>query len=171
MSDDFDLRDPDTFVAGTVGAPGQRIFFLQASQAGHVISLKLEKSQVWMLASLLSELLQGEGYSGPAAPVGKLAEPVAAAWTVSRLAAGIDTERNRIVVIAVENDDSELDETPGEEFDPGEAATPDDDEPSESRAYFHLEYALALGFAQQALRLVEEGRDFGMRNGHRPPRS
>lgn len=168
MTDDFDLRNPDTFLAGTVGPPGQRIFFLQASEAGHVVSLKLEKGQVWALANLLSELLESEDYDGPATPVGELAEPVAAAWTIGRLATGMDTEGKVIVVIAEEIDDSEADEDPtaGE----SEAAAVGDDERSGSRARFHLDYALALGFAQQAMLLVEEGRDFGMRNGHRPPR-
>ena len=102
MNDDFDLRDPDTFVAGTVGPAGQRIFFLQASEAGHVVSLKLEKGQVWALANLLGELLEGEGYEGPAAAFGKLAEPVTAVWTVGRLATGLDAESKVIVIIADE---------------------------------------------------------------------
>lgn len=172
MTDDFDLRNPDTFVAGTVGPAGQRIFFLQASEAGHVVSLKLEKGQVWALANLLSELLESEDYDGPATPVGELAEPVAAAWTVGRLATGMDTEGKVIVVIAEEIDDRETDEDlgPAAGAGEGEAGAVGDDERSGGRARFHLDYALALGFAQHAMLLVEEGRDFGMRNGHRPPR-
>ena len=113
MADDFDLRNPDTFVAGTVGAPGQRIFFLQASGSGHVVSLKLEKGQVWALANLLSELLEREGFDGPAANVGSLHEPVAAAWTVGRLATGLDSDGKVIVVIAEEIDDSDSDDVVG----------------------------------------------------------
>ena len=175
MTEDFDLRNPDSFVAGTVGPPGQRIFFLQAAEAGHVVSLKLEKGQVWALANLLSELLHSEDYDGPATPAGELAEPVTAAWTVGRLATGMDTEGRVIVVIAEEIDDSDADEEPGPFTGEGELGGPgaaaDDDERSGGRARFHLDYGLALGFAQQALLLVEEGRDFGMRNGHRPPRN
>ncbi|WP_419838167.1 DUF3090 family protein [Candidatus Poriferisodalis sp.] len=170
MSDDFDLRNPETFVAGTVGPPGQRIFFLQASEAGHVVSLKLEKGQIWALANLLSELLEGESYEGPAVAVGELVEPVTAAWTVGRLATGMDTEGKVIVVIADEIDDDD-----GDDPEAGTAAAgdepADDDERTGGRARFHLDYSMALGFAQQALLLVEEGRDFGMRNGHRPPRT
>jgi len=169
MTDDFDLRNPDTFVAGTVGPPGQRIFFLQATEAGHVVSLKLEKGQVWALAKLLSELLEGESYEGPAAAFGKLVEPVTAAWTVGRLATGMDSEGKVIVVIAdeIDDDDDDADDGTG-----AAAEIPDpDEERSGGRARFHLDYATALGFAQQALLLVEEGRDFGMRNGHRPPRT
>lgn len=167
MSDDFDLRNPDTFVAGTVGPAGQRIFFLQATEAGHVVSLKLEKGQVWALANLLSELIEGESYEGPAAAFGELVEPVTAAWTVGRLATGMDTEGKVIVVIADEIDDDDDDDDAGAS---GEMS-PEDDERTGGRARFHLDYAMALGFAQQALLLVEEGRDFGMRNGHRPPKT
>ncbi len=165
MNDHFDLRNPDTFVAGTVGPAGQRIFFLQATEAGHVVSLKLEKGQVWALANLLSELLEGESYEGPAAPFGELVEPVTAAFTVGRLATGMDSEGKVIVVIADEIDDDDDDDAgvPG-------GMSPEDDEPTGGRARFQLDYAMALGFAQQALLLVEEGRDFGMRNGHRPPK-
>ncbi|MDE0497438.1 MAG: DUF3090 family protein [Acidimicrobiaceae bacterium] len=169
MSDDFDLRNPDTFVAGTVGPPGQRIFFLQATEAGHVVSLKLEKGQVWALANLLSELLEGESYEGPAAAFGELVEPVTAAWTVGRLATGMDTEGKVIVVVADEIDDD--DDDPEADTDAAGEVSPEDDERVGGRARIRLDYATALGFAQQALLLVEEGRDFGMRNGHRPPKT
>ena len=169
MTDDFDLRNPDAFVAGTVGPAGQRIFFLQAAEADHVVSLKLEKGQVWALANLLSELLDGESYEGPAATFGKLVEPVTAAWTVGRLATGMDTEGKVIVLIADELDDSDSDDH-DDDADSGGEELEDDDERTGGRARFHLDYAMALGFAQQALLLVEEGREFGQRNGHRPPR-
>ncbi|WP_420621530.1 DUF3090 family protein [Candidatus Poriferisodalis sp.] len=171
MTDDFDLRNPDAFVAGTVGPAGQRIFFLQATEAGHVVSLKLEKGQVWALANLLSELLEGESYEGPASTFAKLVEPVTAAWTVGRMATGMDTEGKVIVVIADELDDSDGDsDDPDDDADSGGEELADDDERTGGRARFHLDYAMALGFAQQALLLVSEGRDFGQRNGHRPPR-
>jgi uncharacterized repeat protein (TIGR03847 family) len=48
---------PDRFVAGTVGQPGERTFYLQASGAGRVVSVALEKVQVSLLADRLEELL------------------------------------------------------------------------------------------------------------------
>lgn len=213
MADDFDLRDPDSFLAGTVGPPGRRIFFLQATEAGHVVTLKLEKGQVWALGRLFTELLDAQGYDGPAAPPGELTEPVAAAWTVGRLATGVDTEAKIVVLIADELDDDDLDGDPeedphdpvggtgdlddlssGDDSDSGEhdddrghgAGAPAgrdtgsddagvrdgldaaDDERNGGRARFHLDYAKARGFARQALRLVDEGRDLGKRNGYRP---
>ena len=53
-----DFDPPDRFVAGTVGQPGDRTFYLQASdEAGRVVSVALEKSQVQVLAERMSELL------------------------------------------------------------------------------------------------------------------
>ena len=49
---------PTRFVAGTVGQPGERTFYLQASdEAGRTITVALEKTQVQVLADRMSELL------------------------------------------------------------------------------------------------------------------
>lgn len=53
----YDFEPPDRFVAGTVGEPGDRTFFLQARGGGRVISVALEKVQVSLLADKLEELL------------------------------------------------------------------------------------------------------------------
>ncbi|MBI3686192.1 MAG: DUF3090 domain-containing protein [Actinobacteria bacterium] len=49
---------PDRFVTGTVGEPGDRTFYLQASGEGRTVSVALEKVQVSMLADRLEELLE-----------------------------------------------------------------------------------------------------------------
>ena len=49
---------PTRFVAGTVGQPGDRTFYLQASDdTGRTVSVALEKTQVQILADRMSELL------------------------------------------------------------------------------------------------------------------
>lgn len=48
---------PERFVAGTVGPPGQRTFFLQARAGTRVTSVALEKQQVAVLAERIDELL------------------------------------------------------------------------------------------------------------------
>jgi uncharacterized repeat protein (TIGR03847 family) len=53
----FYFDPPDRFVAGTVGEPGQRTFFLQARKASQVVSVVLEKVQVQVLAERLDQLL------------------------------------------------------------------------------------------------------------------
>ncbi|WP_435768743.1 DUF3090 domain-containing protein [Nocardioides sp. SYSU DS0651] len=48
---------PERFVAGTVGEPGDRTFFLQARDGARVVSVALEKQQVAALAQRIDELL------------------------------------------------------------------------------------------------------------------
>src|SRR5262245_26487919 len=48
---------PERFVAGTVGTPGQRTFFLQARAGARVTSVALEKQQVAVLAERIDQLL------------------------------------------------------------------------------------------------------------------
>ena len=48
---------PDRFVAGTVGQPGERTFFLQARQGNRITSVGCEKQQVSVLAEHLDRVL------------------------------------------------------------------------------------------------------------------
>ena len=48
---------PERFVAGTVGEPGARTFFLQARSGPRMVSVALEKQQVVVLAERIDELL------------------------------------------------------------------------------------------------------------------
>lgn len=48
---------PERFVAGTVGEPGQRRFFLQARGAYGLISVACEKQQVQILAERIAQML------------------------------------------------------------------------------------------------------------------
>src|SRR4029079_8765894 len=53
----FNFDPPDRFVAGTIGQPGNRTFFLQARRAGQVVSVVLEQVQVAVVAQRLGVLL------------------------------------------------------------------------------------------------------------------
>ena len=53
----FIFDEPDRFVTGTVGEPGDRTFYLQARKGKAVVSVVLEKSQVAVLAARMTELL------------------------------------------------------------------------------------------------------------------
>jgi uncharacterized repeat protein (TIGR03847 family) len=53
----LDYDDPDRFVAGTVGEPGQRTFFLQVRQEDRITSVVCEKTQVALLAERLGVML------------------------------------------------------------------------------------------------------------------
>lgn len=57
MTQVYSFDPPERFVAGTVGVPGERTFFLQARGGGRLVSVVLEKVQVTLLAEKLEELL------------------------------------------------------------------------------------------------------------------
>lgn len=57
---------PERFVAGTVGPPGQRTFFIQARTGTRVTSIALEKQQVSVLAERIDDLLDEVLRSGEA---------------------------------------------------------------------------------------------------------
>lgn len=50
----FDFQNPERFVAGTVGMPGERTFYLQAKEGIKISSVSLEKAK---LHYLLKEFL------------------------------------------------------------------------------------------------------------------
>src|SRR6185503_9114737 len=90
----FDLGEVDAFTAGTVGPPGQRVFFLQARSSGQVVTLKCEKQQVEALGQFLERLLQdlpapGEG---PLPTVLELIEPVEPSWIAGQLGVAWDDD-------------------------------------------------------------------------------
>lgn len=49
---------PDRFVAGTVGQPGERTFFLQAREGNRITSVVVEKQQVTVLAEHVERVLE-----------------------------------------------------------------------------------------------------------------
>jgi hypothetical protein len=53
----YNFENPDRFVAGTVGQPGSRTFYLQARDGDRIVSVVLEKVQVALLAERLTQLL------------------------------------------------------------------------------------------------------------------
>lgn len=149
MSESFDLESPDHFTAGTVGPPGQRVFYLQGREAGAVVTLKVEKEQVNALAEYLGTLLarlRGESEETPAVarPSGdvELLEPIEAAWAVASIGVGYDESSERVVIVAQEIVETEEDQPAPE------AAT----------ARFHITREQAAEFVAQARALVSAGR-------------
>ena len=95
----FDLTDPIVFTAGTVGPPGQRVFFLQAQGDGLVVTLKCEKQQVGALADYFAGLLADLPTVDPGEvpTLLDLVEPVVPEWAVGTLAVAWDEENDRMV--------------------------------------------------------------------------
>ena len=102
MSASFDLETPDHFTVGSVGPPGQRVFYLQAGEAGTVVTLKAEKEQIRALGVFLGKLLDKLAAAGRVAAGPALLEPVLPAWAVASLELGYDEARDRVVIVATE---------------------------------------------------------------------
>jgi uncharacterized repeat protein (TIGR03847 family) len=129
----FVFDPPDRFVAGTIGQPGSRTFFLQARRASQVVSVVLEKVQVAVLAERLGVLLdelEARGIttptgSGPEADDQPLDEPINETFRATTLTLGWDGDAERILIEARAEDDQE--EVEGEAVEEDEA---EDDEPA-----------------------------------------
>jgi uncharacterized repeat protein (TIGR03847 family) len=100
---------PERFVAGTVGQPGQRTFFLQARDGTRVTSVALEKQQVSVLAARIDELLDeimaagGESTVPAMAPVDledgePLDQPIVEEFRAGTMTLAWDASDERVVV-------------------------------------------------------------------------
>ena len=157
---------PDQFVAGTVGQPGDRTFFLQAREGGRVVSVALEKVQVAVLAERLGALLDELDLRGIADPTDDepvatspaeaslegetLDEPLNEAFRAGSLTLGWDGGAERVLVEARAQDDD------GEAIDPDDDDDEDDDGPDLLRV--RMTAAAARTFVARATQVVASGR-------------
>ena len=114
MSRSFELPDVEWATVGTIGPPGQRVFYLQARQGDEQVTLKLEKQQVAAIAQFLGEILSDLPVADPLPDddAMALAEPVLAEWAVGGLQLAYDSEADRIVILAEEiGEDDDTDDT------------------------------------------------------------
>jgi uncharacterized repeat protein (TIGR03847 family) len=147
---------PQRFVAGAVGQPGERTFYLQATDGSRVTSVSLEKFQVTQLAERLDELLDevlrrtGEPPAGsPGAPAddGPLDLPLMEEFRVGAIALAWDGETDRVVIEAQEESESPVEPLA-------------DDIPADGPGVLRVRLTpdAARAFARRALRIVAQGR-------------
>lgn len=101
---------PERFVAGTVGPPGQRTFFLQARAGTRLVSVALEKQQVQALAERVDELLDevmasqaGDAVIPAVAPLGledsdPLEQPIEEEFRAGTMTLSWDPTDERVVI-------------------------------------------------------------------------
>lgn len=153
----FDFEPPDRFVAGTVGQPGDRTFFLQASGGGRVVSVGLEKVQVSLLADKLEELLaEAQRRFGAEIPAEAaepadnepLETPLDEEFRVGTLGLAWDSDDNTVLIEAVA-----VGEAPPD---------PDDEAPEEDSDLDLLRVRLGpeetRAFIERARRVISAGR-------------
>jgi uncharacterized repeat protein (TIGR03847 family) len=153
---------PERFVAGTVGEPGERTFFLQARVGTRLVSVALEKQQVVALAErldqLLDELMRSDtrGVVPAVAPIDlddaePLDQPIEEEFRAGTMTLSWDPEDERVVI---------------EVFPYSEAAVvspeqveEDFEEPEpEELLLVRLPAAAARSFVKRAEQVVEAGR-------------
>jgi uncharacterized repeat protein (TIGR03847 family) len=114
------LFDPvERFVAGTVGQPGERTFFIQARHGARLISVSCEKSQVQALADRLTYMLREIRQSDPTIAIVRLARddspletPIEEEFRVGIIGLAFDDSRQMIQIdlqAVSENDQEEPD--------------------------------------------------------------
>jgi uncharacterized repeat protein (TIGR03847 family) len=102
VSTSFEMPEVDAVTTGAIGLPGQRVFYLQARQGDHVVSLRLEKTQVAALVTYLDALLADLPTPDDLPADLELVEPVVAEWVVGSLGVSYDEDADRIVLLADE---------------------------------------------------------------------
>lgn len=147
----FDYDPPERFVAGTVGQPGQRQFYLQATAGGRTTSVLLEKGQVSILADRINDVLDefgGGAASEQAAAshqdLAPLDTPVEEEFRVGTMSLAWDPEREVVIVecYAVTEDDEE----------------PETPDPALGLLRVVLQPAYARAFARRSSKVVAAGR-------------
>ena len=149
MSTSFEFLEPDHFTAGAIGEPGRRIFYVQARQAEHVVTLRLEKQQVAALGEYLAGILADLPDAEPLPVSPALIEPVVAEWVVGSLAVAYEEADDRILLVAEEF-------VPVEDEDDDAALLADDLDVSTAR--FRLTRAQVQAMVAHAHNVVNAGR-------------
>ena len=165
----YEYDPPDRFIAGTVGQPGSRTFFLQARIGPRLTSVALEKTQVSVLAERVDELLDEVlRRSGGSAPVPALAPtetednepldtPIEEEFRVGTMSLAWDGESQRVVIECFAEGTSTEEEDDEEE----EPETVEEDEiGADAGAVLRvtLTGTAARAFAKRALAVVAAGR-------------
>ncbi|MDJ0756369.1 MAG: DUF3090 domain-containing protein [Ardenticatenaceae bacterium] len=111
MPQHIELNPVSHLTIGTIGPPGQRVFYLQGSKGRDIVSLIIEKQQAAILASSLESLLdeltkQQQLEDSPpdekAARDLRLREPVESLFRVGNLGLGFSEETSLVVLVAYE---------------------------------------------------------------------
>jgi uncharacterized repeat protein (TIGR03847 family) len=154
----YSYDPPERFIAGTVGQPGERSFYLQASGSGRTTSVSLEKGQVSQLAERLDELLdevlrRTSDAAVPAAAPAALADdgplelPLMEDFRVGAIALAWDHDGDRVIIEAQE-----------ESEEPVEPLTDDVPEDGPAVLRVRISAAAARAFSRRALQVVGQGR-------------
>jgi uncharacterized repeat protein (TIGR03847 family) len=147
-SQQWSFDQPDRFIVGTIGAPGEREFYFQIRQKNILISLATEKSQATALAERITTIIREIKKSAPlssvnAGPVDDrpLELPLDSEFVVGAIGIAFDPALLEIEISFRAEDANEV-----------------EDEDSGPIVEIHLDLSMALAFAQRTMALVAAGR-------------
>ena len=150
------FRSPERFLAGTIGHPGEREFFLQVVDGRRVLSVSCEKQQVAVLAdrlgSLITEVARRFGAQADPGIAGEidltLTTPVDAEFRVGTMGLAWDGEGSQVIVELLALSEEEV----------GEEIVLEDREDGPDALRVFLSLAEARDFAKHAEQVVAAGR-------------
>ena len=157
---------PDRFVAGTVGQPGERTFFLQAREGNRMTSVACEKQQVSVLAEhldrVLDEVLRRSAGGADVPPASSKASdtdpldaPITEEFRVGTMTIAWDPSIDRIVIELFSNVDVEEESTQ----EPPPATVEESDEIEADEVFVvKITASYARDFVARAQALVAAGR-------------
>jgi len=112
----FEFTTPTRFVAGTVGEPGERAFYLQIRDSSRLFSVAVEKAQVQAMVSRLEVMIAEIRKSNPLIMVEKfptddapLESPIDSEFQVGAMSLAWDEDSKMICVELFELEDDEED--------------------------------------------------------------
>ncbi len=164
------FEQPDRFVAGTVGQPGQRTFFLQAREGTRITSVALEKQQVAILAERVDELLDealrqtgGDPVIPAVAPAGvgdkePLDQPIVEEFRVGTITLTWDSGSDRVIIEMFPVTDEEVVVSVDEGEEEQEETTLEVEVEASEVLIVKLDPGYARAFARRALSVVSAGR-------------
>jgi uncharacterized repeat protein (TIGR03847 family) len=112
----YEFTNPERFVAGTVGEPGERAFYLQVRASTRLFCVAVEKAQVQAISSRLEIMIAEIRKSNPLMIVEKLPtddaqleSPIDAEFQIGAMSLAWDDESKLISVELFELEDDEED--------------------------------------------------------------
>jgi uncharacterized repeat protein (TIGR03847 family) len=162
VSNGYDLT-AERLMVGAVGPVGDRLFLVQCREGPTLLTLKMEKQQVAVMADYLARIVKDQSRPDQLPAALPLEEPAEPDWVVGTIGVSYDEAEDRIVLVVEER------------VDEGETG---------AIARLSVTREQAAVFAIEATRLVESGRppcplcgspldpsghECPRTNGHRPP--
>lgn len=164
------FEQPDRFVAGTVGEPGQRAFFLQAKEGPRVTTVAVEKQQVSILAERVDELLDealrrsgGDAAIPAVAPTGTgdkepLDQPIVEEFRVGTITLSWDNDAGQVILELFPVSDEEVVVSTDDLDDDTDEVTLEVEVNAGEVLIVKLEPGYARSFVRRAQSVVSAGR-------------